>query len=143
MSPQIAKNKIEQLAEFLEDLQQYEKINFDEFQQDKHYIIERLLELLVIYASDILLGALSERKEEMPTTLRTTFLRAGELQIIPEELAQRLAQAAGLRNVLAHAYAKVDLHIVHESIGPALQDFSEFVQIMSHENGLIKPDHSE
>lgn len=33
---------------------------------------------------------------------RDSFLRAGELKILPDDLAQRLSKAAGMRNVLAH-----------------------------------------
>jgi uncharacterized protein YutE (UPF0331/DUF86 family) len=143
MSPLITENKIEQLLGFLEDLQKFEKISYEEFLQDKHYLVERLLELMVICASDILLNFLSQQKEDMPTTLKTTFLRAGELQVLPAALAQRLADAAGMRNLLVHAYARVDLKVVYESIGQALKDFSEFVTIMSQKIDLIRPESHE
>ncbi|RMD92800.1 MAG: DUF86 domain-containing protein [Calditrichaeota bacterium] len=141
MSPQSIKNKIEQLAAFLSDLQKLENISFEEFQQHRHYEVERLLELLVIYASDILLNIFSQRNEEIPTTLRTTFLRAGEVGILPADLAKRLADAAGMRNLLVHAYAKVNLRIIYDSIRPALQDFSSFLAIISEMNDLIKSNH--
>lgn len=142
MSPQAIKNKIEQLAGFLEDLQRLENISFEEFQKHKHYEVERLLELLVIYANDILLSLFSQRNEEIPTTLRTTFLRAGEINILPADLAQRLADAAGMRNLLVHAYARVNPKIVYDSIGPALKDFSAFLAILSATNDLIRPTQS-
>lgn len=140
MSPQVTRNKIEQLARFLEDLQKLDNIDFETFKREKHYEVERLLELLVIYANDILLAILSGRDEEMPITLRATFLRAGELRILPTELAQRLADAASMRNLLVHAYAKVDLKIVYQSIPQALRDFSEFIAIISANNDLISAD---
>ena len=143
MSPPLVKNKVEQLSEFLEELQKFENISFEDFEQAQHFLVERLFELLVIYASDILMGILAQRKEEMPTTLRTTFLRAGELNILPTELAQRLSDAAAMRNILVHAYTKVDLTIVYESIRPALKDFSEFVTIISQQAKLISGDESQ
>ena len=79
----------------------------------------------------------------MPTTLKTTFLRAGELQILPADLAQRLGDAAAMRNILVHAYAKVDLKIVYDSIRPALKDFSQFVEIMSEKMNLIQQEPPE
>ncbi|MGH7454339.1 MAG: hypothetical protein ACRENG_23490 [bacterium] len=75
MSQLINESKLAQLTGFLEKLQEFEKINYEEFEQDKHFAVERLLELLVIYASDILLNYFSQIKEDIPTTLRTTFLR--------------------------------------------------------------------
>lgn len=66
MPPDLPKSKIEQLTEFLEELQKFENISYDDFRKDRHYHIERLLELLVIYASDILLNHFSHIKEEIP-----------------------------------------------------------------------------
>jgi uncharacterized protein YutE (UPF0331/DUF86 family) len=139
----INESKLAQLTGFLEKLQEFEKISYEEFEQDKHFAVERLLELLVIYASDILLNYFSQIKEDIPTTLRTTFLRAGELKILPQDLAQRLSKAAGMRNVLVHAYSEVDLRIVYESIGSALKDFSQFVGIVSQKMNLIQTETPE
>lgn len=139
MPPLITESKLEQLAGFLEKLQRFEKINYEEFEDDKHFAVERLLELMVICASDTLLNLFSYLKEDMPTTLKTTFLRAGELKILPDRLAKRLGDAAGMRNLLVHDYAKVDLKIIYNSIGQALKDFSQFVEIMSQKTALIRP----
>lgn len=137
MSPQIVKSKNEQIALLLQDLRKYEAISYQEFLAQDHYAVERLLELLVITASDALLHVLTMEGEEMPTTLRTTFLRAGELNIIPAPLAQRLAEAAGMRNLLVHAYSKVDLQKVYDSIHPALADFGEFAEQLAKHMGLF------
>ena len=118
-------------------MHEYEHISYEDFLDKEHYAVERLLELLVITASDALMHVLSLANEEMPMTLRTTFLRAGELNIIPAALAQRVAAAAGLRNLIVHAYAKVDLKIVYDSIRPALIDFSEFAAALSQYMGII------
>lgn len=139
MPPLITESKLEQLAGFLEKLQRFEKISYEDFEDDKHFAVERLLELIVICASDTLLNLFAYLKEDMPTTLRTTFLRAGELKILPEDLAERLSKAAGMRNVLVHAYAEVDLKAVYESIGLALKDFSQFIEIMSQKIDLLRP----
>ncbi|MDZ7362067.1 MAG: DUF86 domain-containing protein [candidate division KSB1 bacterium] len=34
--------------------------------------------------------------------------------MLPDNLAKRLAEAAGMRNLLVHDYAKVDLKIIHK-----------------------------
>jgi hypothetical protein len=39
MSPAIKKNKLEQLTNFLEDLQEFEGISYEDFQQKKHYLV--------------------------------------------------------------------------------------------------------
>ncbi|GEM_PF-2610360 len=97
----------------------------------------------MIYASAILRNYFSSHNEDIPTTLRTTFLRAGELKIIPDDLAKSLSEAAAMRNILVHTYTKIDLKIIYKSIGPALNDFSEFITIMSQKVNLIEPEISE
>lgn len=124
-------------------LQQFENISYEEFERGQNFAVERLLELLVIYASDILRNYFSRQNEDAPTTLRTTFLRAGELKILPDDLAKSLSDAAAMRNILVHAYAKVNLKIIYESIGPALKDFSQFVEIMSEKMNLIQQELPE
>lgn len=137
MSPHIVKSKTEQLALLLNDLREYEHISYEDFLDKDHYAVERLLELLVITASDATIHVLSMAGVETPMTLRTTFLRAGELKIIPEDLAQRVAAAAGLRNLIVHAYTKIDLKMVYDSIRPALIDFSELATTLSKHMGII------
>lgn len=143
MSSLISENKLEQMTRYLEKFQKFENITYEEFEAGMNFSVERLLELLVINASDILLNLFAQLKEDMPTTLKTTFLRAGELKILPEDLAQRLSDAAGMRNLLVHAYAKIDLKIIHDSIKPVLRDFSQFVEIMSAKIALIRPQISD
>ncbi|MGH7594800.1 MAG: DUF86 domain-containing protein [bacterium] len=70
-------------------------------------------------------------------------MRAGELKILPDDLAQHLSKAAGMRNVLVHAYSEVDLRMVYESIDLALKDFTQFVEIMSEKMNLIQQNHPE
>jgi len=128
MSPQIIKEKLGNLTEYLTILERYKDISYQEFLTDIHFIVERIFELLVTTSADILMHKMAISGETIPTTLRTTFLRAGELNWIPMELAQKLADAAGMRNLLVHGYGyeKVDHKIVYESLKPALKDYTQF-----------------
>jgi uncharacterized protein YutE (UPF0331/DUF86 family) len=56
------------------------------------------------------------------------FRDFGDLAIIPEPLAQRIAPSAGLRNVLVHEYNDVDHRIVHAAIRTALSDYTAYVR---------------
>ncbi|MDQ7065828.1 MAG: DUF86 domain-containing protein [candidate division KSB1 bacterium] len=128
MPPHIVKNKLEQLASLIEDLKAFESISYQEFLEHHHSAVERILELLVVTAHDALLHVFSLMKEDTPTTYRMTFLRAGEPHILPEDLAKRLAEAAGKRNLLVHGYSTVDLEIIYNRINSAIQDFAQFNQ---------------
>ena len=130
MSPEVVKKKLESITNYLNDLLPYKKITFDEFMQ-KHYEIERILELLVTTASDIVFHMISDKGEPSPASYKAAFLRAGELRIISRKLSKSLALSAGLRNILVHEYEKLDYKIVHKSIPSAVRDFTAFIKELS------------
>ena len=76
---------------------------------EKHYEIERILELLIMTASDVIFHILSVQGEAVPISYRTAFLRAGEMGIISKDLSKSLALSAGLRNILVHEYEEIVL----------------------------------
>lgn len=57
----------------------------------------------------------------VPATYADAFRRLAEHDLVAADLAERLARAAGFRNVVVHAYADLDLARVHEAAttGPA------------------------
>jgi uncharacterized protein YutE (UPF0331/DUF86 family) len=130
MSPEVVKKKLESISNYLNDLLPYKKITYDEFLH-KHYEIERILELLVMTASDIVFHLISDKGEPAPSSYKTAFLRAGELRIISKKLSRNLALSAGLRNILVHGYEAIDYKIVHKSIPAAVRDFTAFIKELS------------
>lgn len=130
MSPEVVKKKLESIANYLNDLLPYKKIPFDEFMK-KHYEIERILELLVMTASDIVFHLISDKGEPAPSSYKAAFLRAGELRIISKKLSKSLALSAGLRNILVHEYEAIDYKIVHKSVPSAVKDFTAFIKELS------------
>ncbi len=93
---------------------------------EERYEIERLLELVVQVAVDIVSHELAERGV-VPETYRKTFFRAADEGLLPDELADPLADAAGLRNVLVHLYEDIDYEIVAASVDRALEVFGRLL----------------
>ncbi len=119
--------KLNYLRQLLADLAPYQGATLAQVQAD-HYKLERLFELLVVAAVDLLQHLLSEQ-QIVPESYRDTFALAATKGFIPKELAERLQEAAGMRNIIVHLYEEIDYAILHESIKLALQDFSQFVSI--------------
>ncbi|MBF0506296.1 MAG: DUF86 domain-containing protein [Nitrospirae bacterium] len=130
MSPDVINKKLVSVTAYLNDLLPYKDISFDEFMK-RHYEIERLLELLVMTASDIIFHLISAKGEPPPASYKSAFLRAGEMGIIGEELSKNLALSAGLRNILVHEYEEIDYHLVHKSIHTAIRDFTALIRELS------------
>lgn len=128
MSPEVLARKLERLATYLADLEPHRGRTGAEIRQDP-YEVERLLELLVQVAVDVLAHLLSEQGIT-PASYRETFEEAGAQGLIPEPLASRLSGAAGLRNVLVHLYEEIDYEIVARSIENAARDFRELLRVL-------------
>jgi uncharacterized protein YutE (UPF0331/DUF86 family) len=130
MSPDVVNKKLVSMTTYLNDLLPYRDIAFEDF-VEKHYEIERIIELLVITASDVIFHLISAGGEPMPGSYRAAFLRAGEIGIISTDLSKSLALGAGLRNILAHEYEEIDYRLIHKSIPVAIRDFTAFIKELS------------
>ena len=127
MAPNVLLRKLTYLRQLLADLAPYENTTLDQVLAD-HYKLERIFELLVVTATDILNHKLAER-DLTPDTYRDSYKLAAEQGLLPLDLAERLQDAASMRNLIVHLYERVDHTILRDSIAPALRDFSQFVAL--------------
>lgn len=131
MAPDVLARKLRYLQQLLEDLAPYQDATAAQIETD-HYKVERILELMVGVAIDVLFHLLSER-DVAPASYRDAFRLAGEHDLLPSDLAERLQRAAGMRNILVHLYEEIDYEILRASIGPALRDFRRFVALLARQ----------
>ncbi len=90
--------------------------------------IERNFHLAIESAIDIGEMIISEEGFERPEDYRSVFLILGKHGILPKNFAEKFSLAAGLRNILVHAYEEVDLGMLHEFLTENLGDFNEFAK---------------
>ena len=128
MTNEVLLRKLTYLRQLLDDLAPYRSANMSEVTAE-HYKLERLLELLVATATDILFHLLAEHNKS-PNSYRDAFKMAAGEDIIPDALGNRLQQAAGMRNILVHLYEDIDYTILRDSLNPAWKDFSQFVKLL-------------
>jgi uncharacterized protein YutE (UPF0331/DUF86 family) len=129
MAPEVLSRKLSYLRQLLADLAPYEDATLAQVEAD-HYKLERLFELLVMAAGDIVFHMLAERKIAAES-YGDAFRRAAAHGLLPAELGERLQDAAAMRNLLVHLYEDIDYRILRDSIEPALNDFGQFVVILS------------
>ncbi|HKQ41984.1 MAG TPA: HepT-like ribonuclease domain-containing protein [Pseudonocardia sp.] len=92
------------------------------------FAAERLLTLLVELAFSVNSHVSAAVLARAPDTYRESFLLAARVGVIDEKLAASLAPAAGLRNVLVHAYLDVEHDLVAEATRLAPEQFGEYVR---------------
>lgn len=129
MARNVLLRKLSYLRKLLADLAPLREADLAQVLAE-HYKLERLLELLVMTASDLVFHLLAEQGV-MADSYRDAFRQAGELGLLPADLAERLQEAAGMRNILVHQYEDIDYVILHDSIDPALNDFAAFVVVLA------------
>ena len=74
---------------------------------------------------------LSDAGLDVPQSYAQVFLRLGERGVVPPDLAERLAAAAGLRNLVARRYGALDWGRIHEIASTRLDDLLAFCEALA------------
>jgi len=79
-------------------------------------LAERFLERLIGRMIDINYHRITESGHPPPKDYDESFLHLGRLDILPPDLARRIAACAGLRNWIVHEYDDIDPARVYEGL---------------------------
>ncbi len=71
------------------------------------------------------------RGARVPAHYRDVLPALAAAGVIPDELAQRLAGLAGLRNIIAHDYVQVDVAIMFRLVDERLDDLNAALVALS------------
>lgn len=93
---------------------------------------ERHMQLAIQAAIDVAVHIVAEDSALTPEDYGSSFLMLAQMGILEESLAERLRSAAGLRNILVHAYLEVDPRMMWASM-EHLEDLRSFASaIQTH-----------
>ena len=114
----------------LQQLKRFQTISLDRYLEsfDQKVISERLLELIIQAALDINEHILVQQFSFVPTANKDSFLKMGACGVIANDLATELSKSAGMRNILAHQYLKINYVILLKSIQKALTQYPLYIQ---------------
>ena len=125
--------KLVLMVALLDDLDGVGPVDAAVLQRDRmlRHAVERVLTQLVDLAVSVnghvaVAGGLAA-----PATYRASFAAAAATGALPAALAERLAPSAGLRNVLVHEYAAVDLGLVVRGVELARTDYRSCVRAVA------------
>jgi len=121
--------KLRLMRQLLDDLDSVPDVDRALLERDRivRYAIERMLTQLVELAAGINAHLAAVRLGSGPVTYRESFLLAARAGVLPQQLAEDLAPSGGLRNVLVHEYAEVDLDHVVAGVLLARTGFRSYV----------------
>lgn len=125
----VVERRLRALTDALDDLQRLRDIDAAGFRADPiaRAAAERLLQVSVDLAVDINAHLATSALGRAPTTGRESFVAIAEAGIVSRELADLLAPAAGLRNVLVHRYVDIDVQLVTRAVEDILDLMPRYV----------------
>ena len=129
LDERFVRQKLSLLIARLDELAPLVDRTLEEYKADhvSRYATERLIELVVEYATDINRHVVEAAGAAPPQTYFGTFEEMGKLGVIPQDAAGRVGGTTGLRNRLVHGYETVSHEIVYRSLQPLLRYYRQYV----------------
>lgn len=130
---EIIRRKLSIIIENLKALEPIKNMKSDEYIRDlyKRKATERLLQELIEAAIDINVHLIVSSGHNVPDDYYESFIKVGELNIIPVDLAQKLAPSAGLRNRLVHEYDRLEHSLVLKAVNMAEELFPQYIKAVN------------
>ena len=126
-------DKIEEISEFLEELKSIIPSSFEEYKSsiEKKAACERYVEKIIEAVTDLAFLIIKDKKLRIPEDDIDAFNILLENKIIDGDLAAKLKNAKGMKNIISHQYGKIDDEIVFEAITQELErDVRNFISVV-------------
>jgi uncharacterized protein YutE (UPF0331/DUF86 family) len=124
--------RLQRLDSLLKLLDQARGQGEDRLTDDVHpqLEVERALQVAIQICIDVGAHLVSGLGEKPPGDYRGVFAALGSAGVLEADLAQRLGQAARLRNLLVHDYGEIDYRLLWRTLGQLddLRDFAAAAQ---------------
>ena len=126
----IIARKLQNLNTNVQELKKYQNYRYDEIKGDlqKIWAIERGLQISIQIVIDIGNHILASINKNQIDSYSDIIIQLGECDILPIQFAEQIKGMAGLRNLLVHRYADVDLRQIYDFLQNRLDDFTEYIR---------------
>jgi uncharacterized protein YutE (UPF0331/DUF86 family) len=124
-------DKREEIEQYVDELESILPTTFSAYQQnlEKKAACERYFEKIVEAVIDLAFLIIKENNFRIPEEEKETFDVLVEEKIISNDLAVKLKDAKGMRNIISHQYGSIDDKVVFVSITDELRkDVREFLK---------------
>ena len=128
VSLQIVATKLAELKACIDQIERHKPQGPEQLGQDrdKRDLVVFNLMLAVQICSDIAAHIISDERWRVAPTLGDAFRRLHEHGVLDQPVTAALCRAVGLRNVVAHGYAGVNVDMLFEAAQRGVQDLDDF-----------------
>jgi uncharacterized protein YutE (UPF0331/DUF86 family) len=125
--------RLGKLEELLRDLRALAETEAESFLADRglQAQAERWLQLAAQCTVDLAYQLIADRGWSVPATNREAFSVLRREGVLSEELAARMGEWAGLRNLLVHLYLTVDSQRLYEILTTELDQLEDFARAVT------------
>ena len=126
-------SKLAELADRLNRIRSLGVLSLEELtaNRDAFELASFNLMLAVQICADVAGHLITDERWPAAKNLAEGFTRLEEQSVIPSSVARGLRKAVGLRNVVAHGYARVDPTAIHSAATNGLADLEAFSQAVA------------
>lgn len=126
-------SKLAELADRVGRVRAHRKASGSELKADRDAtdVIAFNLMLAVQICADIASHIIADEGWPVAKTIAEGFTRLQEHQVIPAPVAAALRNAAGLRNVVAHGYAGLDINLLQVAATRGIEDLDSFARAVA------------
>jgi uncharacterized protein YutE (UPF0331/DUF86 family) len=120
--------KLASLDEYLSQITEYANISLKDYADDWKIqrIVERTLQIMIETCLDISSHIISDEKLRIPETYADMFRILVQNSILKEPDLEAFEKMARFRNIVVHAYEKIDPEIVVSILRNNFHDFEKF-----------------
>ncbi|MEA2054928.1 MAG: DUF86 domain-containing protein [Candidatus Thermoplasmatota archaeon] len=131
---------LRELDEALKDWKRYQNISIEELKKDrdKRNMVLHAMLVSVQASIDIATYIIADKEFKKPSTCRETFEILANEEVISRELADKLADLAGFRNILVHIYWGLDIDEVYSILRKDLGTLETFKKVAKELLGEAK-----
>ena len=127
------KDKTTEIEGYIDELSVILPHNLNEYLDnlEKKAACERYFEKIIEAVVDLAFLIVKEKRLRIPREDKEAFDILSREKIISQELAEKLKDAKGMRNVIAHEYGQIDDNLVFHSITEDLEeDIRYFINVI-------------
>ncbi len=126
-------DNINEIEKYLQEMYSIAPDNFEEYKKDfkTKAACERYFEKIIESIVDLCFILIKEKGLKMPEDDEGIFETLSHENMISDNLAKKLRDAKGMRNIIAHEYGSIDDSLIFESVATELKkDVEEFIKFI-------------